>query len=225
MRLSLALLFGMALSCGTTCALAQLADGSAVEPREWEVGAYVGIARNSPVGTHLGMTPDRDHLFLGVHVTKPILRWKRWSLAYAPEVVPLLLVSNGPKCVTEQSPVIGGSACVTTTGDPGWVRGVAIVPVGVESQIRIARRWRVYGGAAAGVAWFTRPVPDPGARAFNYTIEFGGGLQWQFRRREWLRVGYKFHHLSNAYTAPSNPGVDGNVFLIGFGVALRSLQS
>jgi hypothetical protein len=33
--------------------------------------------------------------------------------------------------------------------------------------------------------------------------------------RTWLRVGYKFHHLSNAKTAPSNPGVDAKVFLVG----------
>lgn len=31
-----------------------------------------------------------------------------------------------------------------------------------------------------------------------------------------LLLGYKFHHLSNAWTAPRNPGLDGNVVCFGF---------
>ncbi len=30
-----------------------------------------------------------------------------------------------------------------------------------------------------------------------------------------LRLGYKFHHLSNAKSAIRNPGVDGKVWLVG----------
>jgi len=59
-------------------------------------------------------------------------------------------------------------------------------------------------------------VPTARSRAFNYTFEVGGGVLWQYRARETLRVGYKFHHLSNLYTAPDNPGIDGAVFLLGF---------
>lgn len=31
-----------------------------------------------------------------------------------------------------------------------------------------------------------------------------------------LRLGYRSHHLSNVYSAPENPGVDGNVFDLGW---------
>ena len=40
--------------------------------------------------------------------------------------------------------------------------------------------------------------------------------------RDSLRVGYKFHHLSNAFTAPLNPGIDAAVFLVGFERAIGS---
>jgi hypothetical protein len=33
----------------------------------WEVGPYIGVARQSPAGRYLGVIPDRYHLFLGLH--------------------------------------------------------------------------------------------------------------------------------------------------------------
>jgi hypothetical protein len=96
------------------------------------------------------------------------------------------------------------------------VAGFAISPLGVEGQVRMTSRWYAYGAGAAGGVWFTRDVPTAYSRSFNYTFEMGGGVRWQYRPRRALRIGYKFHHLSNAYTAPSNRGIDGAVFLFGF---------
>jgi hypothetical protein len=61
------------------------------------VGPYVGMARHSLVGTQWGMTPDRNHLFVGLHATANLIRSHRFRFGYAPEIVPLLLVSNNPK--------------------------------------------------------------------------------------------------------------------------------
>jgi hypothetical protein len=106
----------------------------------------------------------------------------------------------------------------------GPVAGFAISPIGLEAQIRLTPRWRAYTAGAAGVVWFTREVPTANARAFNYTFEVGGGVLWRYRSRQSLRVGYKFHHLSNLYTAPANPGIDGAVFLLGFERAIGSYR-
>src|SRR6266446_8498284 len=87
------------LATSTNATLSAQTTGSqddSWQPR-WEVGPYVGVARHSLVGTHLGMTPDLNHLFIGLHVTAPFVRSRRWTLSYAPEVVPLLLISNNPK--------------------------------------------------------------------------------------------------------------------------------
>ena len=136
-----------------------------------------------------------------------------------PEVVPLLLISNNPKYRYLQE-ADGGH--ITVEDGKGAVAGFAISPIGLEAQIRLTSRWRGYTTGAAGCVWFTREVPTAYSRAFNYTFEVGGGLLWQYRSRESLRVGYKFHHLSNLYTAPANPGIDGAVFLLGFDRAIGS---
>jgi hypothetical protein len=201
---------------------AQSAGGQdELQQSRWEVGPYVGVARHSLVGTHLGVTPDRNHLFLGLHVTVPFSRSRRLTLSYAPELVPLLLISNNPRY--RYVPLAGGERFAVEDGR-GPVAGVAISPIGVEARIRLASRWRAYAASAAGGVWFTREVPTAYSRAFNYTFEVGGGFIWQYRARDSLRVGYKFHHLSNLYSAPDNPGIDGAVFLLGFDRAIGSHQ-
>jgi hypothetical protein len=96
------------------------------------------------------------------------------------------------------------------------VWGVGFVPLGLEGQVRVSHRWQVYAAGGIGIAQFTRPVPVGNARAYNYTAEYGGGVLWEYRCGAWLQGGFKFHHLSNLNTAPQNPGLDANVFHLGW---------
>lgn len=177
----------------------------------WEITPYVGGAVHSPAGRFLGIIPDRNHFFLGVHANVNVVRHDRWTLAYAPEVVPLLIVTGNPRLVEFTD--ANGSGLFE--GDPGPVAGFGVSPFGAEAQVRLGNRWRAFGAAALGCVWFTRDVPVPFSRSFNYTLEYGGGLLWRHGPRTSLRFGYKFHHLSNNYTAYQNPGLDAHVFLLG----------
>ncbi|MCX6552168.1 MAG: acyloxyacyl hydrolase, partial [Acidobacteria bacterium] len=212
----------LALVAAATDAGAQSPCPSCTAAPRWEVGGYLGVAVQSPVGTYFGSTPDRNHVFIGLQATKEVLAWKRWLLAFAPQVVPLAIVTNNPKYDTQTITTPSGSHTVTVETGRGPVYGVGFVPLGLEMQLQVASRWRVYGGGAVGGIWFTRDVPVGNSKAFNYTFEFGGGLQYQCRPGQWLRVGYKFHHLSNAGSVPINPGVDANMFLAGYSVVVGS---
>lgn len=198
-----------------------LAAQPATSPNEplprWEFGPYFGVSRHSLAGQHLGLIPDRDHLFVGVQLTANVVQTRRWAFSYAPEIVPLLVVSNNP---IYRSVVTRSGARFRVEDGRGPVTGFAISPIGLQAQMRVGSRWRPYVGGAAGVVWFTREVPVADSRAFNYTFEFGGGVRWQYRSRDSLRIGFKFHHLSNAYTAERNPGLDAAVLLVGYERAL-----
>lgn len=186
---------------------------SASERPRTEITPYVGVAVDSPVGHHFGVTPDRNHVFFGIHGLLHLFGSKRVVFGYAPDVVPLLLVSNNPGYRVTNFPN-GRPASMTPYS--GLVAGLAVSPIGVETLVRLCCRWDAYAGGATGVAWFSRDVPVIGSRAFNYTFEFGGGARRTIGRTV-VRLGYKFHHLSNAYTAPANPGLDGHVFMLGIG--------
>jgi len=97
----------------------------------------------------------------------------------------------------------------------GPVTGFGASPLGMEGTLRLSTRWRGYVASAAGFVWFTREVPIPDASRFNYTFEIGGGVIRRLSDSTSVRIGYKFHHLSNYYHAPQNPGLDADVFLVG----------
>jgi hypothetical protein len=106
---------------------------------------------------------------------------------------------------------------------PGPDRAYAfgVSPFGFELATPAERRVAVYAAAAAGGLVFNRPVPVPEAQRINFTLEYGGGALVRVGRAHWVRAGYKYHHLSNAYTARLNPGVDGHVFYAGYQWAVR----
>jgi hypothetical protein len=177
----------------------------------WSVSPFVGAGRKSPAGYHWGSTPDRNHLFLGVHFATPVFRLGKFSLMYAPNATPFVMVSNNPRYKT-----------VTTGGIPrrvessrGPVFGAGLAPFGLQGELRASRSVDVYSMAALGGALFTDYMPQAGARRFNFSIEFGGGVYLRTDHQHALQLGYKFHHFSNMYTARENPGLDGHVFYLG----------
>lgn len=107
----------------------------------WEIGPYLGIARDSPVGTNWGVTPDRDHIFVGLRASATVLRWRRWSFRYTPEIVPLLLLSNNPRYRTQTVATGAGPRPVVTEDGRGYVAGFALVPFGWRTIFASLRGW------------------------------------------------------------------------------------
>jgi hypothetical protein len=205
-----------AVACAPRAGLA--ADGQVAAPSPlpiWHVGPYGGIGLNSPGGDKWGAVADRNHLILGVRGSADVLRWGKLAVAFAPEIVPALIISDNPIYetvpmrqggVTRQTQVVVGS---------GPVYGLGIAPLGTEVLLRTGSTFQAFAAVAVGVVWFTRAVPVANSKAYNYTIEMGGGLLWEYGQGRRVRFGYMFHHLSNAWSATENPGLDGDIFYVG----------
>jgi hypothetical protein len=58
----------------------------------------------------------------------------------------------------------------------------------------------------------THPIPADNAGSFNFTFDIGAGIELYRTATRSMRVEYRFHHISNAYTAQFNPGIDSGVF-------------
>ena len=199
----------------TTTLAAQGADD--VHPGDRTVGAWAGASFYAPVGTWFGHTPDR-HLYLaGVRGEWVLESLGPFALATTIDVIPFAIVSNNPTYrVVEFSPTPTERTKIKEISGSAPVYGAGLSPVGLELFGPKIAGARLYVAGAAGGLWFTRETPEPNARRFNFTFEYGGGLRLPLHTGASLVLGYKFHHLSNAYTAPRNPGLDGNVFYLGF---------
>jgi hypothetical protein len=178
-------------------------------------GAWIGFSPDSPVGSDLGTTQGRSLLLIGLRAEWVLETIGPFALAATSDLIPVAALSDNPRYRKDKF-VLPNGAVVTVKSETGTstVYGAGLSPLGLQLYLQRIRGINVFAGGAVGGLWFTRDTPVPDARRFNISFEYGGGLEL-YRPRRSIVIGYKFHHFSNAYSAPMNPGVDGNVFYIG----------
>ncbi len=196
---------------GLAPVLAAQGNASGATMGTWSIAPFVGAAWGSPAGYNWGLTPDRNHVFMGVHLSTPVLRSGPLTFMYAPNVIPFVLITNNPRYTT----VISSGIPRRVETGRGPVVGAGLVPFGLQVEAPLSSNADLYSTAGLGGAWFSDVMPQDGARRFNFSIEFGGGVFLRKHRRHAWQLGYKFHHFSNMYTARENPGVDAHVFYAG----------
>lgn len=183
----------------------------------WRIGPFVGVAINSSGNSYLGSTPGRDLVLVGIEAVTPVLRAGPVHLSYAAQLVPFAMI-------TGRAAPEGYAGRRTADGmvpGPDRAYAIGVSPFGFELATPLEQRVAVYGAAAAGGLIFARPFPVPEASRINFTLEFGGGALVRAGRDRWVQLGYKFHHVSNAYTARLNPALATNVFYAGYQWSVR----
>jgi hypothetical protein len=81
-------------------------------------------------------------------------------------------------------------------------------PAGIRVNLMPAKRLQLTFSTFAGYMFASQEVPVPNAGAFNFTFEFGGGLEWYRTRTQSVRLEYQVQHYSDKQTSTENPGVD-----------------
>lgn len=114
---------------------------------------------------------------------------------------------------------------LTTEGDPIprpelSTTGFGAAPVGFQVNARPHPRVQPFLSASTGVLYFVDSIPDRRGKQFNFTVDFGAGVQITVADHLHLTLGYRYHHLSNGYRGKINPGVDANLLYIGTAVGL-----
>lgn len=89
-----------------------------------------------------------------------------------------------------------------------WTSGEGISPVGMQWNFVPRHKIQPLLEGHGGYMYSTRAVPIMSAGSFNFTFDFGAGLEIFRSELKSIRVEYRYHHISNHYTASTNPGVD-----------------
>jgi len=180
-----------------------------------EFGIWGGYSVDSP---HVfGVTSDRR---LGLVAFRYARKWHTWenvSLEYTVDIFPLVLVDQ-PKILTTVLPGPPPETVYTNSGREA-VYGGGISPIGLRLNFLPHVRFQPFVESSIGFVMAAKPIPFdiPGEDQFNFTFDFGGGIERvnSSRSRSW-KVGYRFQHISNAYRSSINPGMDGNVIFVGY---------
>jgi hypothetical protein len=157
------------------------------------------FAGYSPVSaTLIGTTADRQFLLAGFGYSYRCWVWPGVSIAYSAALMPAAVLFEPAHAVY----------------------GFAITPLGFTAEF--GRRHRVYPYLQTneGIIASSEPIPIDviGATGLNFLIDLGGGVRIKTSERRAVSLGYKFLHISNGFTSAVNPGVDNNVFYVGFSI-------
>ncbi len=177
--------------------------GWAQEPLETgttQWGLWGGYSPSSP--SLIGVSPDRRLFTLNLQYARVLAAPDWGAVKFTAEAVPVALVHRPAQALPAPSPA-------RTT------YGAGVTPVGFQFNFG-KHRVQPFLLANGGLLYFTEQVPVLGSSQFNFTFSFGGGLELFTGGNKSLMFGYRFHHISNAYTADLNPGIDSNLVFLGF---------
>jgi len=166
------------------------------------------FAGYSPVSaTLIGTTADRRFILTGFAYSYRCWVWPGVSISYSGELLPAAVLLQPGQYLPQFVPAHA-------------VYGFAVTPLGF--RLDCGRRHRVYPFLQTnlGIIASSEPIPInvTNATELNFLIDLGGGVRIKTGERHALSLGYKFLHISNAFTSPVNPGVDNNVFYAGFSI-------
>jgi len=170
------------------------------------------LAGYSPVSsTWIGRTEDRKFVLAGFTYSYRCWKAREVGISYTTGVFPVaaLLQPAMPNFRASTPRIIPEHA----------VYGVGVLPVGFTAHFgrhAIQPFFEMRGGMIAS----TEPVPinAPDSTGLNFLFDVGPGMRFKVGDHHAVSMGYKFLHISNAYTANFNPGVDNNVIFVGLSV-------
>jgi hypothetical protein len=181
-------------------------------------GPAIGLTFSAAVATNssAGAAIDRQFFQLALSAGWTVVGGRNVALAFVPAVIPIAITTHDPNyqyvppppCTTACTDELGGGTSIVTYHT---VYGAGITPLSLDLELLRRSPVSIIIGAGGGMLWFTRAVPQNDAAKFNFTGEGRAALQFRTSRHSALRVGYAYHHTSNAHTGAANPGLNSSM--------------
>src|SRR3989440_243753 len=183
-------------------------SASGLERAANEFGIWGGGSFSSP--TLIGKTEETRLALFALRYARVLARGDNLSFKYTIDAVPVASVSF-PVFETIETPPAG----IVTRERRRTITGAGLSPVGFQVNFRRRERVQPFAQASGGFLYFGERIPDERGARFNFTGDFGGGVQWKTAQRRAWTFGYRYQHVSNGYRAQVNPGFDSNLFYVG----------
>ena len=186
-----------------------------------EIGFWGGVSTiakdlaGEPAGQRFGMFAIRYSVILKDN--------PRIKLKYLIDFVPVAVINYRRERRFRTSPTT-----TTVTRDRQTVFGVGYNPFGFQVNFRNRQKFQPFIAGGGGLFLFTKRVPDNRTELeprnvgnkFQLTADFGAGVEIMRSEKKSYVIGYKYHHISNAYTAPKNVGYNSNMIYFGMNFGL-----
>jgi hypothetical protein len=181
------------------------------ENRRNEFGMWGGISFDAP--TWIGKTPDARFGNIGLRYGRVLAANDNLAFSWTIDAVPVAVLS-----VNRFTIVPTGSGSFTVQRRREHTYGAGLSPIGLKLNFRRMQTLQPFASGTAGFLYFSKDVPVTGAARFNFTFDFGGGIDLVRESRRAITVGYKYQHISNGDRSPINPGVDVQLIYVGYSI-------
>jgi hypothetical protein len=205
-HLTLSFIFAVLLFVPKTAA--QQASGDPDNKRN-EFGVWGSISFDAT--TWIGYTPDARFGNIGLRYGRVLAANRNLAFSWTIDAVPVAILSVRRLTIV---PTASGSFAARQTRDHTY--GAGLSPIGLKLNFRRSHLLQPFASGTGGFLYFSKQVPVSGASQFNFTFDFGGGVEIVRDGRRGIGIGYKYQHISNGYTSPINPGVDVQMVHVGY---------
>lgn len=195
------------------------AQTSARQPQAAPPRHELGVFGVLPLADgHLkGTTSDRQFFLFGLSYSYLLTHNRVCDVRWVSEIMPVELLAE---------PFIKGTnfqaqASVSPFTETKVTYGLGTNPVGADVIFMPEKRWQPFTGVHAGASYFTRNVLSFRAAQFNFMLDGRAGVRFPLHGGKSLSVAYMFQHMSNAYTALENPGVDSHMMHVAYAFPFR----
>ncbi|MGI8787355.1 MAG: acyloxyacyl hydrolase [Pyrinomonadaceae bacterium] len=159
-------------------------------------------------------TSDRSFGILTLRGGRVIGTAKRVTYEFQIGITPVALAfHNEVKNPAFQSATLTPNAVPTVRQT---TYGFAFSPVGFRFLFLPEKRLKPFAAVHAGFIFFKKPVPLPESTSYDFTGDFGGGLQYQIKKNKAINFGYMYYHISNMNIGKLNPGYNAQIFYAGY---------
>lgn len=168
-------------------------------------------------GTLKGVTSDRHFFVFGFSYSYLLTHGRVCNVRWVSEIMPVELLAE---------PFIKGTDFQAQASVPPFTEtkvtfGVGTNPVGADVIFLPEKRWQPFTGVHGGISYFARNALSFRAAQFNFMLDGRAGVRFPLRGGKSLSVAYMFQHISNAYTAEENPGVDSHMVHVAYAFPFR----
>jgi hypothetical protein len=201
-------LFLLLLSLASFACAQPSVDGARLEPWSQELGVWGAYSPTSMIG--IGKSYDRKFVELNAQYAITLFTPGSVAVKWVSELVPVAVLHEPTEYYFNSHHVL----IYQRAGASTYAGGAT--PLGMQVNFMNGYWLQPFVDAHGGMLYFARQEPVPYSSQFNFTFNFGAGVQVFTGRRSSLLMGYKYHHISNNETAPQNPGVDNNEVYAGW---------
>ena len=182
-------------------------------PGKNQLSVWGGVSPDSStVFKGSGRTADARFGLVAVRYARRFNNGRLVNLKYTIDAIPAAILSD--KSLLPVLAPIGIGSIVRD--DRQTYYGAGVSPLGLQINFLPRRKIQPFIGGSGGLLIFNKTLQDGLGKQFNFTADLGGGVEYRLSNGRAVTFGYKYYHISNGKRGIVNPGIDNNIFYVGY---------